>query len=85
MRVEKLNLNASSSPLLLGNQTSSIGQSWLTKSQEFLMALLSEFNQWNTRYQQREQLLEMNDHLLHDLGISRGDAQVEASKPFWKA
>ena len=31
----------------------------------------------------RRVLAEMDDRLLADIGIGRGDAQTEASRPFW--
>ena len=40
---------------------------------------------WSHRYQQRTRLAHMSDHLLADMGISRADADLEASKPFWQA
>lgn len=33
--------------------------------------------------QTRRQLAEMDDRMLADLGISRGDARMEASRPMW--
>ena len=32
----------------------------------------------------RRQLRGLSDELLHDIGVSRCDAEREASKPFWK-
>lgn len=40
---------------------------------------------WQNRAAERRQLLEMDDRLLQDMGISRADAFKEASKPFWQA
>ncbi len=39
---------------------------------------------WRQRAEQRRQLAELNDHLLRDIGISRGVAAREARKPFWR-
>jgi uncharacterized protein YjiS (DUF1127 family) len=39
---------------------------------------------WLERRRQRRALLELNDHLLKDIGIGRGDAYREGSKPFWR-
>jgi uncharacterized protein YjiS (DUF1127 family) len=36
------------------------------------------------RWRQRQQLLELDDRLLADIGISRRQARAEARKPFWK-
>lgn len=40
---------------------------------------------WQTRNAQRNHLLELDDRLLHDLGLTRADAIVEARKPFWRS
>jgi len=40
---------------------------------------------WSERRRERRQLMEMPDHLLRDIGITRVDAFVEADKPFWRA
>lgn len=36
------------------------------------------------RYRQRQQLLEMNDRQLKDIGITREQAEQEGRKPLWK-
>jgi uncharacterized protein YjiS (DUF1127 family) len=36
------------------------------------------------RQRQRRALLDLDDHLLNDIGVSRQAAIAEASKPFWK-
>jgi uncharacterized protein YjiS (DUF1127 family) len=36
------------------------------------------------RQRQRRALLELDDHLLNDIGVSRGDAIAEGRKPFWR-
>ncbi|WP_259781123.1 DUF1127 domain-containing protein [Aestuariispira ectoiniformans] len=40
---------------------------------------------WQSRNAQRHHLMELDDRLLHDLGMTRADAIVEARKPFWRA
>ncbi len=40
---------------------------------------------WAARRRQRRALLELDDSLLRDIGVSRADASEEAAKPFWKA
>ena len=40
---------------------------------------------WAERRRQRRALLELNDHLLKDIGIGRGEAYREGSKPFWRS
>ena len=39
---------------------------------------------WQERANQRFHLQQMSDHMLKDVGISRADVHLEASKPFWK-
>ncbi len=39
---------------------------------------------WQQRYELRQHLLEMDDHLLDDIGFSREEARQEAARPFWK-
>ncbi len=38
---------------------------------------------WVELHRQRRQLLSLSDHMLHDLGLSRADAEGEATRPFW--
>ena len=40
---------------------------------------------WNRRQITRKALLEMNDHLLKDIGISRTEALREGKKTFWQS
>jgi uncharacterized protein YjiS (DUF1127 family) len=39
---------------------------------------------WRDRSRQRRTLMRLDDHLLHDIGLSRSDVDHEASKPFWR-
>ncbi len=36
------------------------------------------------RGRQRRTLMSRDDHMLHDIGLSRSDVEREASKPFWR-
>jgi uncharacterized protein YjiS (DUF1127 family) len=40
---------------------------------------------WLERRRQRHALLELSDHLLKDIGLSRSEAEREGRKPFWRA
>lgn len=46
--------------------------------------LLAAMVTWQQRYELRQHLLAMDDHLLEDIGIDRAMAVREAAKPFWK-
>ena len=39
---------------------------------------------WYDRWQQRQALMRLDDHLLKDIGVSRAEADLEGTKPFWK-
>jgi uncharacterized protein YjiS (DUF1127 family) len=40
---------------------------------------------WQERGRQRRELVQLDDHMLHDIGITRAEAFAEAAKPFWHA
>jgi uncharacterized protein YjiS (DUF1127 family) len=46
--------------------------------------VLDAIDVWVGRFKQRRELSEMSDHVLHDIGISRSDAERESRKPFWR-
>ncbi|WP_428604577.1 DUF1127 domain-containing protein [Sedimenticola sp.] len=39
---------------------------------------------WYQRQRQRRALLQLDERMLSDIGISRSEAESEANKPFWK-
>lgn len=39
---------------------------------------------WQERWEQRERLSGLDEHILRDIGLSRADAAREANKPFWR-
>ena len=39
---------------------------------------------WHERARQRHALMQLSDHMLRDIGISRTEAVGEAGKPFWR-
>ncbi len=39
---------------------------------------------WQDRARERRALATMDEHALQDVGLTRGDVIVEASKPFWR-
>ncbi len=46
--------------------------------------LTGTYTTWRTRVETRGHLLDLDDRLLRDIGISRYDAIKEAAKPFWR-
>ena len=48
-----------------------------------LAATLTTFWQWHQKARQHQALLELNDQLLADIGITREQAKKEARQPFW--
>lgn len=39
---------------------------------------------WQLRASERRALARLDDHALADIGMTRGEALVEAAKPFWR-
>jgi uncharacterized protein YjiS (DUF1127 family) len=39
---------------------------------------------WQQRARDRQHLQSLNDHMLRDIGLTRADVFLEASKPFWR-
>ena len=40
---------------------------------------------WQERSMQRQRLMELDERLLADMGVSRADAAGEYGKPFWRS
>ncbi len=38
---------------------------------------------WQERRRQRRALMSFSEHMLKDIGVSRADAEREATRPFW--
>ena len=49
-----------------------------------LTALFDRFLVWQDRARGRRMLRELDERMLHDIGIDRGVAEREASTPFWR-
>ena len=39
---------------------------------------------WIDRHHQRQQLAQLSEHMLKDIGLTRADVYKEIHKPFWK-
>jgi len=46
--------------------------------------VLQILNLWSKRKVERDQLKNLDERLLKDMGITRYDVDQEASKPFWR-
>lgn len=54
------------------------------KNLNFFNGLADLLATWQRRIEYRQHLLELDERLLRDIGLSRYDALKEAAKPFWK-
>jgi uncharacterized protein YjiS (DUF1127 family) len=45
---------------------------------------LATLREWRRRAEGRRQLMALSDLMLQDIGITRGDAEYLANKPFWR-
>jgi uncharacterized protein YjiS (DUF1127 family) len=59
-------------------------RSGLTAFAELLGEAFTLAYGWRDRSRQRRTLMRLDDHLLHDIGLSRSDVEREAAKPFWR-
>jgi uncharacterized protein YjiS (DUF1127 family) len=62
----------------------SYSRNGLTALAELLGDAFALAYEWRDRGRQRRTLMRFDDHLLHDIGLSRTDVEREASKPFWR-
>ena len=47
--------------------------------------LLSRFRAWRERARSRHLLLQLDDRMLRDVGLSRSDVDSECTKHFWQS
>jgi uncharacterized protein YjiS (DUF1127 family) len=50
-----------------------------------LSVLTSSFAEWRLRTRSRNELMNLSESCLRDIGLSRCDVQFGSSKPFWMA
>ena len=60
--------------------TNSLGRLITIKS----LGLVTLMITWQQRVQQRHHLVDLDDRVLQDMGMTRADARREARKPFWR-
>lgn len=46
--------------------------------------MLATIAEWRRRARGRAELAALDDRMLKDIGLSRGDAEFLSNKPFWK-
>jgi len=46
--------------------------------------LLATLRQWHRRARDRAELAGLDDRMLRDIGLTRADAALLSSKPFWR-
>jgi uncharacterized protein YjiS (DUF1127 family) len=51
--------------------------------QRFFSQLGKYLRKWRRRALSRRELMALDDRELRDIGLTRIDAEIEASKPFW--
>jgi|GEM_PF-2151638 len=49
-----------------------------------IFGLVQILMKWHQRSLDRHRLANLNDHLLRDVGLTRGDVEREIEKPFWQ-
>lgn len=71
------------------NLTSSLSLLSLGPRRPRIAALVVRFarvtRDWTTRRRTRQQLSDLDEHMLKDIGITQAQAAKEARRPFWQA
>lgn len=75
---------ATASPVIRGTVTLQ-GRDAARRSTHPWRQLLETLRLWQQRARGRQHLREFDDQLLRDIGITRLQAEAEATKPFWRA
>jgi uncharacterized protein YjiS (DUF1127 family) len=52
--------------------------------QRFASVAVARLLRWHELARQRRTLLTLDDRLLKDIGVTRAEAEREASRPFWR-
>jgi uncharacterized protein YjiS (DUF1127 family) len=47
-------------------------------------SLLELLQDWSARARERRMLLQLDERMLKDIGVTRADVASEAAKPFWR-
>ena len=46
--------------------------------------VVATIGEWRRRIRARQELAELDERMLADIGLTRGDAEFLANKPFWR-
>ena len=46
--------------------------------------IVATLSKWRRRSHERAELAALDDRMLRDIGLSKGEAEFLANKPFWK-
>lgn len=57
---------------------------WIVAPVEPRRSLMAALREWLRRSRTRHEIVELDDHLLRDIGLTRFDAAVESRKHFWQ-
>jgi uncharacterized protein YjiS (DUF1127 family) len=61
----------------------SVGSMRHDKLPAWMRRVIATFRSWHRNVRARRELLQLNDHELRDIGLTRVEALYEASRPFW--
>jgi uncharacterized protein YjiS (DUF1127 family) len=53
------------------------------RTQESAYSWLARLREWRRRRRSRTMLVQLDDYILKDIGITTAEAEREANKPFW--
>ncbi len=51
---------------------------------DLLRSLATRLHAWRSRWRARNELRELDDAVLRDIGLSRSQASFDADRPFWR-
>jgi uncharacterized protein YjiS (DUF1127 family) len=57
---------------------------WAAAVADAILRATDALGRYYRRIQERRALYRLDDYMLHDIGISRADVELEANKPFWR-
>jgi uncharacterized protein YjiS (DUF1127 family) len=52
--------------------------------QKFASVAVARLLRWHELVRQRRSLLTLDERMLKDIGVTRAEAECEASRPFWR-